>query len=192
MDIGNANLPSGGDISLLLTDVARARLISSGLYTVIAFNKSTASVARLVREHGLLTAPEAAEYLRQAALGLQHAHDRGLVHRDIKPSNLILTRGTKQVKLVDLGLARLMDAAPGGDEAGRITPEGFVIGTPDFLAPEQARNPGGVDIRADIYALGGTLFYLLTGKVPYEGANPTEKMIKPKIATLLRDITPSR
>ena len=63
-------------------------------------------------------------------------------------------------------------------EAGRVTQEGFVIGTPDFLAPEQARNPMAVDIRADIYALGGTLYYLLTGKVPYDGANPTEKLLK--------------
>jgi formylglycine-generating enzyme required for sulfatase activity len=64
------------------------------------------------------------------------------------------------------------------DDVGRITQEGFVIGTPDFLAPEQARNPMAVDIRADIYSLGGTLFYILTGKVPYDGVNATEKLLK--------------
>src|SRR6185312_7888269 len=68
--------------------------------------------------------------------------------------------------------------APGGEDAHRITQEGFVIGTPDFLAPEQARDPMSVDIRADVYALGGTLFYILTGRVPYEGNNPTEKLLK--------------
>jgi formylglycine-generating enzyme required for sulfatase activity len=101
-----------------------------------------------------------------------------LVHRDIKPSNILVTRNGGTVKLVDLGLARIIDAAPGGPDAGRITQEGFVIGTPDFLAPEQARNPMTVDIRADIYSLGGTLYYLLTGRVPYEGTTPTEKLLK--------------
>ena len=62
--------------------------------------------------------------------------------------------------------------------ANRVTQEGFVIGTPDFLSPEQARNPAAVDIRADVYALGATLFYILTAKVPYEGANATEKMLR--------------
>jgi hypothetical protein len=152
-------------------------------------------LTRVIREKGPMPVPDACECVRQAALALQHAHEIGLVHRDIKPSNLILTRDTRQVKLVDLGLARLMDA-PGGDEAGRITQEGFVIGTPDFLAPEQARNPGGVDIRADVYALGGTLFFLLTGKVPYEGNTPTEKLVKhctdppPRLLPLRPDAPP--
>jgi formylglycine-generating enzyme required for sulfatase activity/tRNA A-37 threonylcarbamoyl transferase component Bud32 len=150
-------------------------------------------LTRLIREKGPMPVPDACECIRQAALGLQHAWENGLVHRDIKPSNLLLTRGTKQVKLVDLGLARLTEAP---EEAGRLTQEGFVIGTPDFLAPEQARNPGGVDIRADIYALGGTLFFLLTGKVPYEGANPTEKLLKhcteppPRLLPLRPDALP--
>ena len=81
------------------------------------------------------------------------------------------------MKLVDLGLARLLEP-PGGEEAHRVTQEGFVIGTPDFLAPEQARDPMSVDIRADIYALGGTLFYILTGRVPYDGGSATEKLLK--------------
>ena len=169
---------------------------SGDLHFVVMELIDGTDLTRLVRDKGPLPVPDACECVRQAALALQHAHEIGLVHRDIKPSNLILARGTKQVKLVDLGLARLMDAAPGGDEAGRITQEGFVIGTPDFLAPEQARNPGGVDIRADIYALGGTLFYLLTGKVPYEGANPTEKLLKhcteppPRLLPLRPDAPP--
>ena len=135
-----------------------------------------ADLTRLVRERGPLGVSAACEYIRQAALGLQHAFEHGLVHRDIKPSNLIVTRDGRQVKLVDLGLARLEQ--PLGEGGNRITQEGFVIGTPDFLAPEQARDPSKVDIRADIYALGSTLFYILTGKVPFEGGTPTEKLLK--------------
>lgn len=132
-------------------------------------------LTKLVRERGPLPIAEACEYIRQAALGLHHAFECGLVHRDIKPSNIIVSR-SGLVKLVDLGLARLMEHEQ--VNAGRITQEGFVIGTPDFLAPEQARNPMNVGIAADIYALGGTLYYCLTGKVPFEGANPTEKLLK--------------
>ncbi|MDY3551592.1 bifunctional serine/threonine-protein kinase/formylglycine-generating enzyme family protein [Gemmata sp. JC717] len=134
-------------------------------------------LTKIVREAGPLPIARACDVIRQAALGLQHAHERGLVHRDIKPSNIIAPRHGGAVKLVDLGLARLMEP-PGGPDAHRITQEGFVIGTPDFVAPEQARNPTAVDIRADIYALGGTLYFALTGLVPYDGATPTEKLLK--------------
>ena len=149
-------------------------------------------LTKMVRDRGPLPFPEACEYVRHAALGLQHAHEKGLVHRDIKPSNILVSRNGKTVKLVDLGLARLMDNPPGGEEAGRLTQEGFVIGTPDFLAPEQARSPGEVDIRADIYALGGTLFYVLTGRVPFDGANATEKLVRHCTAPIpsVRDLRP--
>jgi serine/threonine protein kinase/formylglycine-generating enzyme required for sulfatase activity len=133
-------------------------------------------LTRLVRERGPLPVAEACYYVQQAALGLHHAHESGLVHRDIKPSNILVGRDGRTVKLVDLGLARLHEAA--GEGLNRVTLDGFVIGTPDFLAPEQARNPAGVDIRADVYALGATLFYLLTAKVPFDGANATEKLLK--------------
>jgi formylglycine-generating enzyme required for sulfatase activity/serine/threonine protein kinase len=134
-------------------------------------------LTKLVRDKGPMPVPQACDAIRQAALGLEYAFQKGLVHRDIKPSNIIVPRSGGAVKLVDLGLARVLDT-PGGEEAHRITQEGFVIGTPDFLAPEQARNPMAVDIRADIYALGGTLHYILTGRVPYDGGNPTEKLLK--------------
>jgi len=135
-------------------------------------------LTKLVRTHGPMPMPHACDAIRQAAVGLQHAFEQGLVHRDIKPSNLLYTpRG--QVKLLDLGLALLNQAtASGGENANRVTQDGFVLGTPDFLAPEQAQNPTGVDIRADIYALGATLFYLLTARVPFEAATPTEKLLK--------------
>lgn len=133
-------------------------------------------LTKLVRDRGPLPIPVACDYVRQAALGLHHAYERGLVHRDVKPSNLIASK-SGQVKVLDLGLAMLNEGA-GSESATRVTQEGFVIGTPDFLAPEQAQNPLHVDTRADIYSLGATLYYLLTVKVPYEGANPTEKLMK--------------
>jgi formylglycine-generating enzyme required for sulfatase activity/tRNA A-37 threonylcarbamoyl transferase component Bud32 len=134
-------------------------------------------LTRMVRDRGPMPFPFACECIRQACLGLQHAFELGMVHRDIKPSNILVTRDGKQVKLVDLGLARINDPI-NQEGANRVTQEGFVIGTPDFLAPEQARNPAGVDIRADIYALGATLYFILTGRVPYDGANATEKLMK--------------
>ncbi len=133
-------------------------------------------LTKLVRDRGPLPVPMACDYVRQAAIGLHHAFERGLVHRDVKPSNMIAAK-TGQVKVLDLGLA-MLNEAPGGEDATRVTQEGFVIGTPDFLAPEQAQNPLHVDTRADVYALGATLYYLLTGRVPYEGSNPTEKLMK--------------
>jgi serine/threonine protein kinase len=117
---------------------------------------------RLVKQQGPLPVAEACELVRQAALGLQYLHERGLVHRDLKPSNLMRTpSGT--VKVLDLGLARLRSAGSADD----LTSPNVMMGTPDYLAPEQADNAAGVDIRADLYSLGATLFYLLTGKPPF-------------------------
>ena len=144
--------------------------VGGQLYFAMEFVDGT-DLARLVEQSGPLDPAVAADYFRQAAAGLQHAHERGLVHRDVKPSNLLLTpRG--QVKVADLGLAVLA-----GDAEGRVTQEGNILGTPDFLAPEQARSPLAVDGRADVYALGATLYFLLTGRIPFEGASPTEKLV---------------
>jgi serine/threonine protein kinase len=117
---------------------------------------------RLVKEKGPLPVAEACDLVRQAALGLQYLHERGLVHRDLKPSNLMRTpSGT--VKVLDLGLARLRSAAT----ADELTAPHVLMGTPDYLAPEQADNAAAADIRADLYSLGATLFYLLIGKPPF-------------------------
>jgi serine/threonine protein kinase len=127
-------------------------------------------LAKLVRRRGPLAIADACELARQAAQGLQHVYECGLVHRDVKPSNLLLsTSGI--VKVSDLGLARLRNdvqelASP---EASDITATGQLLGTVSFMAPEQASNTRGVDIRADIYSLGCTLFMLLTGRPPYDG-----------------------
>ncbi len=131
-------------------------------------------LAHLVKERGPLPVEQACDYVRQAALGLQHAHERGLVHRDIKPSNLLLAK-SGQVKLLDLGLARLTAAA--GESNSTLTQEGSVMGTPDYVAPEQARQSHTVDIRADLYSLGCTLYFLLAGRPPFPGGTLGEKLL---------------
>ena len=122
-------------------------------------------LAEVARRCGPLSVPDACELIRQAALGLQHLHEHELVHRDLKPSNLMLTpEGT--VKILDLGLALLRDPR---DRSAPLTVTGNVMGTLDYMAPEQADNSHAVDIRADLYSLGATLYRLLTGRAPLEG-----------------------
>lgn len=125
-------------------------------------------LSRLVRSKGPLPVAHACLFAHQAALGLQCAHEEGLVHRDIKPANLMLTKkgGKAIVKVLDFGLAR---ATREEKVDGGLTSEGQALGTPDFIAPEQILNAPGADIRADIYSLGGTLYYLLTGHPPFLG-----------------------
>jgi serine/threonine protein kinase len=118
---------------------------------------------RLVKQGGPLPIAEACELVRQAALGLHYLHERGLVHRDVKPSNLMRTTGGT-VKVLDLGLARWRVEAEAGNG---LTGTGRVMGTPDFLAPEQIEDAANADARADVYGLGGTLFYLLIGRAPF-------------------------
>jgi serine/threonine-protein kinase len=105
------------------------------------------------------------------AQALKHAHERGMVHRDIKPGNIILTRGGP-VKLADLGLARTTSDADAEAEAG------LAAGTPYYISPEQALGKADVDIRADLYSLGATLYHMVTGRPPYTGEKPGEVMKK--------------
>jgi formylglycine-generating enzyme required for sulfatase activity/serine/threonine protein kinase len=134
-------------------------------------------LAKLVNESGPLSVGQACDFARQAALGLQHAHERGVVHRDIKPSNLIVSRGSSGtapvVKILDFGLGRFDSEA---NPRTRLTQLGGIVGTVDFVAPEQADNPRTADIRADIYSLGCTLFFLLTGKAAFLGADAESKL----------------
>ena len=115
----------------------------------------------------------AVEYVAQAAAGLQHAHEKGFVHRDIKPGNLIRDR-FGVVKILDMGLAR---SASDKDKLTEKLDEGAVVGTADFIAPEQAINSPTVDGRADIYSLGATLYTLVAGKTPFDG-NTTQKLMQ--------------
>jgi len=135
-------------------------------------------LGKLVQLSGPRPVAQACAYVRQAALGLQHAHERGLVHRDIKPANLLLTVGESVVKILDLGLARLLAPDPPPGVPVDLTQEGTMIGTPDYLAPEQARSPHAADHRADIYSLGCTLYYLLTGQPPFPVRSLMEKLLK--------------
>jgi hypothetical protein len=129
------------------------------------------SLADLLKEKRRVGPTLAAEYVRQAALALQHAHERGLVHRDLKPSNLLLTPAGR-IKVLDLGLARFLQDQVA--DPGR-TREGTALGTPDYMAPEQFQSARDVDGRADLYALGCTLYHLLTGRVPFPGTSLVEK-----------------
>ncbi len=139
-------------------------------------------LARMVRARGPMPVAHACSYVQQAALGLQHAHERGLVHRDIKPGNLMLSsHGNRAlIKVLDFGLAKagrenkvvplaLGEALPTGG-AATLTLAGQMLGTPDFIAPEQIDDAQRADIRADIYSLGCTLYYLLSGGPPFQGA----------------------
>jgi serine/threonine protein kinase len=138
------------------------------------------NLAQLVRRDGPLSIDLACECIRQAALGLQHAFERGLVHRDIKPHNLLLTKssdGQSVIKILDMGLARL---DVGGDSLniGTMTQEGAFLGTLDYIAPEQVRDAHSADTRADLYSLGCTLHFLLTGQPPFPSGTPAEKLLK--------------
>ena len=123
-------------------------------------------LSRIARAVSPLSIANACELMRQTALGLSHAHAEGIVHRDIKPSNLMLD-AQGRLKIMDFGLAQwsLWDGA-----AGELTTVGQLMGTLDYMAPEQAERTDGVDYRADLYALGATLFRLLTGRAPLAAA----------------------
>src|SRR5581483_2447409 len=122
-------------------------------------------LAGLIKARGRLPVLNACYYAQQVAAGLQHAHEMGMVHRDIKPANLILTRSGKKhtVKILDFGLAKVR--GEGADDAD-LTGAGAAMGTPSYMAPEQWRHAAAADTRADIYSLGCTLYFLLTGGPP--------------------------
>lgn len=121
------------------------------------------NLEQFVLDEGALGIAQACQYVRQVAEGLRHAHEHGLVHRDIKPSNLLVTP-QDQVKILDFGLARLCRR--------RCTEAHAMLGTVDYMAPEQARDARAVDIRADLYGLGGVLYWLLAGQKPFPGDRP--------------------
>ncbi len=138
---------------------------------------------RIVRKSGPLPLLRACHYIRQAAEGLQHAHEAGLVHRDIKPANLLLGRDGI-LKLLDLGLARFFNDAD--DNLTRDHDANSMLGTADYMAPEQAINSTTADIRADIYSLGGTFYYLLVGESPFAGRSTAQKLMMHQMLTPTR------
>ncbi len=142
--------------------------VGRSYYLAMEYVEGT-DLGRLLEGRGPLPVAEALEYARQAALGLSHAHGRGVIHRDVKPSNLLLASDGRGVKVTDFGLASVR--APGGEDGG-LTRAGVTLGTPGFVAPEQVADCRGVDGRADLYGLGCTLYQLLTGRAPFEGHDP--------------------
>ncbi|MCS7236791.1 MAG: serine/threonine protein kinase [Thermoguttaceae bacterium] len=161
------------------------------LYIAFEFIEGV-NLRTIVEKYGPRSVPEALRIVLQVAEALAHAAKLGVVHRDIKPSNILLTNeGT--TKLIDLGLARLQ--IPGSDRA-ELTASGVTLGTFDYISPEQARDPRTADQRSDIYSLGCTLFFLLTGRPPYPGTNVIEKLLQhqaeppPDIRRLRPDVPP--
>ncbi|MBW3542987.1 MAG: serine/threonine protein kinase, partial [Planctomycetes bacterium] len=134
------------------------------------------SLAEILRGRRPLEISQAVDLILQAARGLAYAHGRGVVHRDVKPSNLLVDcAGT--VKILDMGLARLhVSGTETSDEDG-LTDSGQILGTVDYMAPEQARNTHQADHRADIYSLGCTLYRCLTGTIPYGGTSSIDKLM---------------
>src|SRR5262245_3270357 len=174
-------------------------------YLVMEYVPGT-DLQKVLEQRGPLPIAEACEYIRQAALGLQHAHENGMVHRDIKPQNLMLSgvdeaarfvvsSGRSEplrlraasVKILDFGLASLTEAAVADEDTSQpstadlqksgLTQAGALMGTPDYMAPEQAKDARTADIRSDIYSLGCTLYALLSGKVPFPGGTAIDKVI---------------
>ena len=174
--VGAYDAESVGDVHFLVMEYIQGRNLNE-----------------LVMEHGRLPMGWSCECIRQAALGLQHAHEQRMVHRDIKPSNLLVTRGESgrpMVKVLDLGLARFVSESV----ADGLTQTGQVLGTPDYISPEQAADTRRADIRSDIFSLGCSLFRILTGTVPFGGTNVMEKLMAransdaPDIRTLRPEI----
>jgi len=142
------------------------------------------TLSAVVKQHGPLEVPQALDCILQAAKGLAYAHREGVIHRDIKPGNLLLDKeGT--VKILDMGLARVALAVGGdGPDNERLTQSGQVMGTCDYMAPEQAEDTHRADQRSDIYSLGCTLYRLLTGKALYSGDNLVSILLAHQNATI--------
>lgn len=146
---------------------------ANGIYFLAMELVEGENLASVVKDTGPVEVTKAVDYLLQVARGLAAAHAAGIVHRDIKPSNLLLDR-TGTVKVLDLGLARFHGDI---DNQAQLTATGAILGTVDYIAPEQALNSKQADARADIYSLGCTLFYLLNGKAAYSGDSLMAKLL---------------
>jgi serine/threonine protein kinase len=167
--------------------------VHEGMHYLVMEYVCGKDLAAIVKAEGLLSPEQAIDYLLQTARGLEHAHKLGIVHRDIKPGNLLLDEHG-QIKILDMGLARLDQGGKRSAEEN-ITRTGTIMGTVDYMAPEQAMNTRHADHRADIYSLGCTLYFLLNGAPPYAGETMMERLVAHRelpipSLTALRDDVP--
>jgi eukaryotic-like serine/threonine-protein kinase len=135
---------------------------------------------RVIQDQGPMNVPRAARLFAEVADGLQHAHELGIVHRDLKPSNIMVTPNG-HAKILDLGLALAVDEELPTDTK-ILGGQGYVVGTMDYIAPEQVDDPTGVDARADLYAMGCSMYFALTGQPPFPGGTSLEKMKRHRTA----------
>ncbi len=160
---------------------------AEGLHFLVMEYVEGITLDALVRRHGPLAVPQACEIVRQAAVALQYAHEKGMVHRDVKPGNLLLPRAGGPpdepvpaapvlVKVVDFGLARLQTTAK--SDTILLETQGGFLGTPDYCSPEQSRDIHAADIRSDLYSLGCAFYFALTGRVPFPAETVMEKLVK--------------
>jgi len=146
---------------------------ANGVHFLVMELVEGSDLSALVKKNGPLSVDKTLSYIIQAARGLEFAHEHGVIHRDIKPANLLVdAKGT--VKILDMGLARIEGSAPGQAE---LTSSGAIMGTVDYMAPEQAVSTKTADARSDIYSLGISLWYLLTGKCVYDGDTLMAKLL---------------
>ncbi|MGL6194042.1 MAG: serine/threonine protein kinase [Thermoguttaceae bacterium] len=132
------------------------------------------NIRAMIEQHGLFSVPQAITYLIQIVQAFSHAASHGVIHRDVKPSNIIITKSGK-AKLIDMGLARLLKPTEANDD---LTASGVTLGTFDYISPEQARAPRNADVRSDIYSLGCTFFFMLTGRPPFPEGNVLQKLLQ--------------
>ena len=167
---------------------------ADGIHFLVMEYVDGTDLASMVKDRGPLPVAQAVDYVLQAAAALQYAHDQGIIHRDVKPSNLLVDR-KNTVKVLDMGLARFDPRiAASVSLADGLTVAGQIMGSLDYLVPEQAVDPNTADRQADVYSLGCTLFYLLTGKPIYHGETVLKAVVAhreqsiPRLGQLRKDV----
>src|SRR5581483_10545342 len=158
-----------------------------GLHYLVMEYLEGETLDEVLQQRKKLVPQDAVHLVHQALQGLQHIHEQGMVHRDLKPANLMLVPAPQagsmlqaSVKILDIGLGREIfdDAAPVGGDNAELTSEGVLLGTPDYLSPEQARDPRTIDIRSDIYSMGCVLYHALTGQPPFPDKNLLSQLVR--------------